>query len=74
MGYILLTGKNKISLIQIHNVAKALGLKDALRQLTLNINKNEFVIIAGPGGAGKTTLLQSPSGENACHFFIGIHK
>jgi len=58
MGYILLTGKNKISLIKIHGVTKAHGLKDALRQLTLNIGENEFVIITGPSGAGKTTLLQ----------------
>ncbi len=48
----------KISLIQMHDVTKSYDSKDALRQVTLNIGANEFVVITGPSGAGKTTLLK----------------
>jgi cell division transport system ATP-binding protein len=34
------------------------GNKKALVDITLDIEKNEFVFISGPSGAGKTTLLK----------------
>jgi cell division transport system ATP-binding protein len=46
-------------MIQLHNVSLAYQ-KDAtaLNEITLMINKGEFVFLTGPSGAGKTTLLR----------------
>lgn len=50
--------KNNNALIRIFNVHKRYGAKFALNDLTLDIDKNEFVFVTGPSGAGKTTLLK----------------
>ena len=38
------------------------GEIEAVKNVTLKINKGEFIIISGPSGAGKTTLLNMVSG------------
>ena len=40
------------------HVHKNYGNKKALIDITLEIEKNEFLFISGPSGAGKTTLLK----------------
>lgn len=40
------------------HVHKNYGNKKALSDITLEIEKNEFLFISGPSGAGKTTLLK----------------
>lgn len=40
------------------HVHKNYGVKNALVDITLDIDKNEFLFITGPSGAGKTTLLK----------------
>jgi cell division transport system ATP-binding protein len=45
-------------IISLKNVCKRYGGYYALKNITLDIEKNEFVLITGPSGAGKTTLLK----------------
>lgn len=51
-------GVEKNSIIRLFHVHKRYGAKNALIDTTLEIYKNEFLIITGPSGAGKTTLLK----------------
>lgn len=46
------------AIIRIFHVHKRYGSKFALRDVTLDIMKNEFLFVTGASGAGKTTLLK----------------
>ena len=50
--------QSKNSIIQIFHVYKKYGGKNALADVTLDIPKNDSLLISGPSGAGKTTLLK----------------
>ena len=50
--------QNSDAIIRMFHVQKRYGTKFALKDLTLDIFKNEFLFITGPSGAGKTTLLK----------------
>ncbi len=53
----MIENKNN-AIIRMFHVHKRYGAKFALNDLTLDIDKNEFVFVTGPSGAGKTTLLR----------------
>lgn len=40
------------------NVTKRYGKMEALRNLTLDVRKNEFIFVTGPSGAGKSTMIK----------------
>lgn len=45
-------------LIEIKHVSAAYGKKTVLRNVSLDIFRNDFLGIIGPNGGGKTTLLK----------------
>lgn len=49
-------------IIEICNVTAAYGENEVLNQVSLTIEKGEFIVIIGPSGCGKTTLLKTING------------
>ena len=45
-------------MIRINNVSKKYGEFYAVNNLSLTVNKSEFLVILGPSGCGKSTLLR----------------
>ena len=50
------------SYLKIENVWKAFGDFFALKDISLEVNRGEFVCFLGPSGCGKTTLLRAIAG------------
>ena len=48
--------------LEIKNVSKTYGDNTVLKNLSLNIRKNEFLTLLGPSGCGKTTTLKILAG------------
>ncbi len=50
------------TILELVNVSKSYGSVEALKDVSLKVNKNETLAILGPNGAGKTTLLKIMAG------------
>ncbi|MFZ1985662.1 MAG: cell division ATP-binding protein FtsE [Desulfatitalea sp.] len=53
-----MTDENNDAIIRMFHVHKRYGAQFALKDLTLDVYKNEFLFVTGRSGAGKTTLLK----------------
>jgi ABC-2 type transport system ATP-binding protein len=51
------------SLLCIRSLSKALAQREVLHEISLDVNRGEFVGLIGPNGAGKTTLLRCLTGQ-----------
>jgi cell division transport system ATP-binding protein len=49
---------NSDAIIRLFHIHKRYGKKIAIKDITLDIFKNEFLFVTGRSGAGKTTLLK----------------
>ena len=48
--------------MQLENVVKRYGMVEVLRNIDLDIQDGEFVVLVGPSGCGKSTLLRMIAG------------
>ena len=58
---LLASSRKKIEMVRVENVSKDLG-EFFLRDLSLDIDDGEYLMILGPTGAGKTILLETIAG------------
>ncbi len=49
---------NNNVILKIRNLNKHFGKLDVLRNINLDLHKQEVLVIIGPSGAGKSTLIR----------------
>src|ERR1700681_927448 len=61
-------GKNMSEILRLDAVSRHFSGLQALRDVTLGIDKGEVLGLIGPNGAGKTTLVNTICGVTAAHY------
>ena len=49
-------------ILEIDNIIKKFGNKEVIKNISLTVNKGEFLTLLGPSGCGKTTTLRIIAG------------
>jgi len=67
------TQQSQAPVVRLRNVSKVYDGQHALRDVSLDVQRGEFLTILGPSGCGKTTILRLVAGfENATSGSIAI--
>ena len=67
------TQQSQAPVVRLRNVSKVYDGQHALREVSLDVQRGEFLTILGPSGCGKTTILRLVAGfENATSGSIAI--
>ena len=45
-------------MIEVHNLRKAFGEKEVLKDISFRVNDGDVIAVLGPSGSGKTTTLR----------------
>src|SRR5207245_11177098 len=53
---------SQVSYIDVDRVSKSFGIRVAINQLSLHIERSERLVLFGPSGCGKTTILRLLAG------------
>ena len=53
---------NNMGHIQLNNICKSFGTTEVLKNIDLEIQDGEFLILIGPSGCGKSTLMNLIAG------------
>lgn len=62
-----------LPVVRLRNVAKVYDGQHALKEVSLDVRRGEFLTILGPSGCGKTTILRLVAGfESATSGSISI--
>ncbi|MBO5504330.1 MAG: amino acid ABC transporter ATP-binding protein, partial [Lachnospiraceae bacterium] len=48
-------------MIEVHNLRKAFGEKEVLKDISFRVNDGDVIAVLGPSGSGKTTMLRCMS-------------
>jgi multiple sugar transport system ATP-binding protein len=51
-----------MSVVEVKNISKRFGDFTAVKELNLEVNSGEFLVVLGPSGCGKTTLMRMIAG------------
>ena len=61
------------TLLSVRDVSKNFGDVEALKSVTLDLNRGDVVGLVGGNGAGKTTLHQTVKESAQCLAFFSYH-
>ena len=58
--------------VNLKSVNKSYGVKQALKNINLNIESGKIVGLLGPNGSGKTTMIKLINCLKICRYLINL--